>query len=320
MKKIDLDLDKYKGKPLNQMTPKELEALSEPFRESLLLVVKSYQEQFKALSITIEPLLPQIFETQKRMAELLQQSFTPQLMEAMKRSFIMAIDTRRIAEGLFQSLHPSLELYKHSFVDLGTLNSFGRVSQFSNIRLEVKKTRTISGSEAEIQSSATSRTSYRSLKIVQVADVKLIVTEAESRLTEKFSQKFASMEELIKELADNKIKTFPVIIKNIKFDLVTLKLTINNKTIEFSKPSKQTEICNLFFSSVEKVKRKLHIEDILEEYGEILTKDKIKQWNDQFYQAVRHLNTKIAVETGCKEFILYQNQYYLVNPDYLQMF
>ena len=321
--KVDLDLDRFKGKPISKLTPEELEILYKPFQTSIgyaLKAIQDYEKQFEIAKKIITPMLPEIFATQKKMAELIEQTINPPMLKAMQESFAKTIDSRRMVESLLQSLQPSLKLYRQSFIDLGTLNSIGRVNQFSTIQLQVTQARATSQKEARIEGLITSETSYKSLKIVQVSDIELIVGNAESRLTEKFSQEFSDMRGMIKQLADNKIKTFPVVINSIEFDRGALKLTINDRTIEFSQTSKQTELCNLFFSAIERVKAKLHIEDILEEYGETRTKDRIKEWDERFYQAVRHLNAKIAAETGCKDFILYHKQYYWVNPEYLKLF
>jgi hypothetical protein len=328
---IVLDLDKIEGKPIGELTPEEVAQLLEPFQtqiaDVLVTSVKAAEYmrepmiQVAKLSEALSPRIVQIVNAQAELTKLFET--TNIVTSSIAETFVKAIDTRRLVQGYFETMLPSFEALRNIIIDVNTLNSIGKLNENTFVSLQVESAEVISEKEAKIDSVAVNETSFKSISIVRRAEVSVIVSAVSEKIEEKFEEQRKEISDLklmVRQILENGTQALPAMVNSFNFDFDSLILVINGKPIEFDRPSKQTQLCELFFGSIEDVKKKLHIEDIIEAFGEEITKDRIKEWNEQFYQAKRHLNDRIAIETGLKDFIKFSNQYYEVNPEYRKLF
>jgi len=331
--KIVLDLDKYAdSKRLCDLTAEEKAELFKPLNsqiaESFKISFSANKQLQEAVShigslyiSSITPNITELITAQSSMTKVMES--VAEMTLPMSKMFAEMIDSRRIAQSLFDSFQPSLDIFKNSIIDLNTLNSIGRFSESTLIELQVESAEQISETEAVIESTATTETSFKSVSIVQRADLSIIVSAVSEKIEEKFAEQgreLSDIKTMVRELLEKGSNALPAMVSSFKFDIECLSLTINGKEMNFDRPTKQTELCQIFLGSIKSVKQKLHIEDIIEEYGEEVTERTTKKWNAKFYQAKRHLNDRIEKEVGLKEFIKYTNQCYEVNPEYRKLF
>lgn len=322
MKKQDvskqtLDLDAIEGKPLSECSPEEIAEMLEPFRD----IASRLQEPIRHTLLTSQRVnLAQIVSIQQQLANKIIEDSN--VSKQISQMFAAAIDSRKIAESLFQSVKPAMDALNRSIIDLGSLNSVGRLGD-SYIKMAVRTAKQISEKQALIEGAAVSEVSYKSVSVSQEAKVEVTVATIGSKLEkklEKQDQELSDIKAMLRQLIENPGESLPATVTNFKFNLSSLTLVINGKKVPYKSPNKQTQICQLFFSDSNSINKKLHIEDIICAFGEEITKDRITEWNKQFYQATRHLNTRIAEATGLKNFILVRRQYYEINPKYKKLF
>lgn len=328
-----LDLDKYKGKSIDEMTEKEWAEVLSPFSKHIIEATKASVKlgeyycktsgQMAVFQKAFAPQLSQIIVAQKSCVKAMQ-GFD-QINKNILKNFETLIDTRWIAQSILDGFRPTLEILQKSIINLNTLNSVGRLNDNTLIALQLKSVRQTSETEAKAHSTAKTETSFKAVSLTQTAEIGVIFSTIDSKLDSKldkadFTKEISDIKDLIREFKNDVYKVIPALVKEVKFDPHKLTLKINGKEIRFQPEKKQTLLCQLFFGNKEGITKRLHIEEIIEAFGEKFSSVDIGEWDKQFYQATRHLNEKIAVATGLNGFIKVSNQYYEVNPEYRSLF
>lgn len=249
--------------------------------------------------------------------------------KVMRRTIVDAADMTTTASTLARSLSLGLsqdmKLWSNFLLDLRSLHSVTELNLHTSVSFNLKTATQLEDDQTAIETTTTTKNTYGNTTLTHSSELKLT-----ARLNyiegnqEAILNKLDKLEDIEALLRNGSHQLIPALIETFDYDDNKAVLTINNQEISMKAGSRLDQLCKLFFSNEATLQEKLHIEDIIDAYGEwhdFISKDEIKKWNDSFYQATRYLNTKIGMVLGSnKKFIIASNQEYYINPDCYHLF
>lgn len=182
---------------------------------------------------------------------------------------------------------------------------------------KVKKTK----NEFNLSTRTTSTTNLGILQFKTTQQTNLIVTslqqdmaELKSFVYEDSKHKDEMLQELLEYYKNGGSTT--VQIKEVKYNKKSSELIIDKHVIKIRADTRQQQLCNILLSSKTSAKKVWEVYDIVTLSGEY---ESNSEWNETFYNAVRHLNEKIQRIAHIEKFFLYDNKTILINPKYASL-
>lgn len=231
--------------------------------------------------------------------------------------------TPALAKLMASRIDASLPKIKDTLLDLRALNSVAQIGSDTTVDFSLISATPVKDNETTLKSIGQIRSIHGSIQLTH--SVALTISARLEKVEGKQETILAQLKKLdtIEQLIRNgTMRLLPARIRSYKLDERNATLTINGKDVVLEPSSRQEQLCKLFLSDkADNLTKRLHIDQIIEEYGETITSDRIKAWNASFYQAARHLNAKIGIVLGSStRLFITQGQYFWLNEDCLEVF
>jgi len=240
----------------------------------------------------------------------------------LQRSLLPTLDSMTAMSRLFQAQVEDAKQFRGLVIELPYQDINRTLTAYSMFHMQVKGFQRDKRSDHDyiLETTTSHETKVGKIELLSLQELTLKVSSMEEDIVQMKQFQLEDShkkDEMLEELLDyfRKGGSGSVIIKNVLFNHKTGVLGIDGHSIPIESNSHQFQLCQVLFASNKSVSKVWQVGEIVDAFGELI-EGMVDYWTNRIYHTIRHINNKIAVETGMKKFIWYENQTVMINPKY----